>query len=70
MQNRSWKLEDAQKIAEEFPYTFYKPSSEVVSQLQVGNQAKLIFEFKSDDPEAPRAERMWVENTDVKDGVF
>ncbi len=70
MQNRSWKLENAQKIADDFPYTFYKPSSEVVSQLKAGNQAKLIFQFESDDPEAPRAERMWVEITDVKDGKF
>lgn len=70
MQNRSWKLENAQKIADEFPYTFYKPSHEVVSQLKTGNQAKLIFEFESDDPEAPRAERMWVEITEVKYGKF
>lgn len=70
MQNRSWKLEDAQKLADEFPYTFYKPSKEVVSQLKAENQAKLIFEFESDDPEAPRAERMWVEITEVKNGVF
>ena len=70
MQNRSWKLEDAQKIADEFPYTFHKPSKKVVSQLKAENQAKLIFEFESDDPEAPRAERMWVEIIDVKDGVF
>lgn len=70
MQNRSWNLEDAKMIAEEFPYTFYKSSSEVVSQLKAGNQAKLIFEFESDDPEAPRAERMWVEITAVKDGEF
>jgi hypothetical protein len=34
VQNRSWKLEDAQKIADEFPYTFHKPSKEVVSQLK------------------------------------
>lgn len=70
MQNRSWKLEDAQKLADEFPYTFHKPSKEVVSQLKEGNQAKLIFEFESDDPEAPKAERMWVEITEVKNGMF
>uniref|UniRef100_A6VVG1 DUF2314 domain-containing protein n=1 Tax=Marinomonas sp. (strain MWYL1) TaxID=400668 RepID=A6VVG1_MARMS len=70
MQKRSWKLEDAQKIADEFPYTFHKPSKEVVSQLKEGNQAKLIFEFESDYPDAPRAERMWVEITNVNDGVF
>jgi len=70
VQNRSWKLEDAQKIADEFSYTFHKPSKEVVSQLKAENQAKLIFEFESDDPEAPRAERMWVEITEVKNGIF
>lgn len=70
MQSRSWKLEDAQKLADEFPYTFHKPSKEVVSQLKAENQAKLIFEFESGDPEAPRAERMWVEITEVKNGVF
>lgn len=70
MHKKSWKLEDAQKIADEFPYTFYKPSARVVSQLQKGNQAKLIFEFESDDPEAPRAERMWVEISSVNDGIF
>ena len=70
MQNKKWSLEDAQKIADDFPYTFYKPSKEVVSLLQVGNQAKLIFEFESDDPENPRAERMWVEITEVKENEF
>ncbi len=56
-------MEDAQKIADEYPYTFYKPSKQVISQLQVGNQVKLIFEFQSDDPKAPRAERTWVKIT-------
>jgi len=68
--NQSWKLEDAQKIADEFPYTFHKPSNEVVSQLKEGNVVKLIFEFESGDPEAPGAERMWVEITEVKNGLF
>lgn len=70
MKNRNWTIDNAQKIADEFPYTFYKPSKEVVSQLKAGNQAKLIFEFESDDPEAPRAERMWVGITGVKNGTF
>jgi len=67
---KSWKLENAQAIADEYPYTFYKPSKEVVSKLQSGNQAKLIFEFDSQDPEAPRAERMWVEITNVTEHGF
>ncbi len=70
MKNKSWKLENAQKIAEAFPYTFYKPSRDVISQLKAGNQAKLIFEFESDDPDAPSAERMWVAITDVSNGRF
>lgn len=70
VKNRSWELENAQKIADDYPYTFYKPSKEVVSQLKAGNQAKLIFEFESKDPEAPRAERMWVEITEVTQNDF
>ena len=70
VQNQSWHLENAQKIAYEFPYTFYKPSNEVVSQLKPGNQAKLIFQFESDDPEAPSAERMWVEIIEVTNNGF
>jgi hypothetical protein len=56
----SWTLEDAQQLSERYPYTFYKPSSVVVGMLTPGDQVKLIFLFESDDPNAPRAERMWV----------
>ena len=70
LEGKSWRLEDAQKIADEFPYTFYKPSQELVSQLKKGNQAKLIFVFESTDPEAPRAERMWVDIEEVSGDVF
>lgn len=70
MKDKSWKLEDAQKLSEEFPYTFYKPSKEVIALLQQGNQAKLIFSFKSNDPEAPGAERMWVEIKSVHKDEF
>lgn len=67
----SWKLEDAQQIADDFPYTFYKPSKEVVSQLSEGDVVKLIFSFDSDDSEAPSAERMWVIVKNINhDGSF
>lgn len=68
--NQSWFLEDAQSLADEFPYTFYKPSNKVISKLKTGNQAKLIFQFESNDPDAPRAERMWVEIIEVTDNGF
>lgn len=70
MQAHSWKLEDAQILANDFPYTFYKPSSEVVSRLKEGDEVKLIFEFESNDPEEPQAERMWVEIKEIKNGKF
>jgi len=70
VRNQSWSLENAQEISDEFPYTFYKPSSLVVSQLRPGNQAKLIFTFEPSDPDSPRAERMWVEITDIFENGF
>lgn len=70
MSNRSWKLENAQIIADDFPYTFYKPSHDVVFKLEAGDLAKLIFKFESDDPKAPGAERMWVKITAVENGKF
>lgn len=56
----SWHLEDADPIAAENPYTFYKPSRQLISRVRPGEVVKLIFCFSSDDPQAPRAERMWV----------
>jgi len=65
MTSLSWHLDDAQELSSLYPYTFHKPSQKVVSLLKPGNQAKLIFRFESSDPEAPQAERMWVEITEV-----
>ena len=67
---KSWNLENAQKLADEFIYTFYKPSKEVISLLNVGDKAKLIIGFESDDSEDPSAERMWVEITERIDNKF
>lgn len=59
--DKSWNLDDAQKLAEKFPRTFSKPSKEVLEPLEKGHKAKLSFIFKSDDPEVPNAEQLWVE---------
>jgi len=67
---RSWRLSDAQKLAEEYPYTFHKPSSQAVGLLKPGDEVKLIFEFRSDDPDAPGAERMWVEIKEISGKTF
>lgn len=61
MIDKSWSLEDAQKLAEEFPKTFSKPSKEVIAPLEKGNKVKLAFKFKNDDPEIPGTEQLWVE---------
>ncbi len=67
----SWQLEDAEPIAAENPYTFYKPSRDLISRVRPGEVVKLIFRFTSDDPVAPGAERMWVLVDEVlPDGHF
>lgn len=58
--SRSWFLADADALAAEYKYTFYKPSPDIIDSIAPGETVKLIFEFTSDDPEAPSAERMWV----------
>lgn len=56
----SWSLVDADPIAADNPYTYYKPSRELIARVQPGEAVKLIFRFDSNDPGAPSAERMWV----------
>lgn len=59
--DKSWDLDDAQNLVEEFPHTFSKPSKEVLEPLEKGSKAKLNFIIKNDNPEAPNAEQLWVE---------
>lgn len=56
----SWYLENADLIAAEHKYTFFKSPRETIALVKPGEVVKLIFVFESDDPSAPRAERMWV----------
>ena len=67
---KSWRLTDAQIRADEHPYTFHKPSTQAVALLSPGDEVKLIFDFESDDPDAPGAERMWVEIKEIKGKKF
>jgi len=67
----SWQLEDADLIAAANPYTFYKPSRAVIARVRPGEVVKLIFRFQSEDPQAPGAERMWVQVDELlPDGGF
>jgi hypothetical protein len=61
----SWHLENADQIAAENKYTFYKPSRDIILRVMPGEVVKLIFRFDSDDPQAPAAERMWVRVDEV-----
>jgi len=56
----SWRLEDADAIAAAHKYTFFKSPPETIALVKPGDVVKLIFVFDSEDPDAPRAERMWV----------
>ncbi len=66
----SWKLTDAEKLAQENKYTFYKPSKEITKKLSVGNLVKLTFKFDSSNSEHPSAERMWVEIIEINGEKF
>jgi hypothetical protein len=67
----TWQLVDADPIAAENPYTFYKPSRDVIARVRPGETVKLIFRFESNDPKAPSAERMWVLVEEIcSDGTF
>ena len=70
MTTTSWHLDDVQVIANENPYTFYKPSVTAVQSLMPGDRAKLVFMLHSDDPDAPTGERMWVEIVRIEEGIF
>ena len=69
-QKPSWRLDDAAVIAADNPYTFYKPSTEAIALLRPGSLVKLIFLFASNDPQAPRAERMWVRIDRIENNRF
>ncbi|MDH2434685.1 DUF2185 domain-containing protein [Pokkaliibacter sp. MBI-7] len=70
MQNKTWHLVNAQAVADEFPYTFYKPSPEAITLLKAGNLAKLIFEETNSSTDKSYAERMWVKIENISNGLF
>ncbi len=57
----TWTLDNAVFLQQEFPYTFYRPSDEIINRLELGKATvKLIFRFDNNNLEEPAAERMWV----------
>lgn len=64
---KTWHLANADDLAAEYRYTFYKPPPSILQRVTAGEVVKLIFRFESEDPEAPSAERMWVLVDEVLD---
>ena len=46
------------------------PSQEEINQLKLGDQVRLIFVLDTVLENGCRAERMWVELTEIRDGKF
>ena len=70
VKDKSWNLEDAQNLAEEFPNTYGIPSKDAIALLEKGNKAKLIFKVKNVDSETPNTEQLWVEILLVQNDKF
>ncbi|WP_338472862.1 DUF2185 domain-containing protein [Niallia sp. XMNu-256] len=66
----SWYLDNVYDLNNESPYTFYIPSSEVLNKLKVGDSVKLIFVTEKAKEDGYRAERMWVQITNIKGKKF
>jgi hypothetical protein len=67
----TWSLRDSSITVRESKYTFFKSTASDIAQIQTGENVKLIFDFVSDDPAAPEAERMWVIVDEINtDGTF
>jgi hypothetical protein len=52
----NWQLANADQIAADNPYTFYKPGPAQIALIQPGETVKLILRIRSDNPQAPGAE--------------
>ena len=61
-----WLLGDAEEQHRARPRSFFIPSLEERESIAVGGLARFLFVVRDPVPEAPRAERMWVEVRDVE----
>lgn len=56
----TWQLADADHIAADNPYTFYKPNPALIAKIRQGETVKLIFRLSGGHPGAPGAELLEV----------
>jgi hypothetical protein len=66
----SYHLQDIPSAHKDNPRTFLKPTDEDISSLKIGDLVRLffVFDFVSDD--GCRAERMWVEISEINGDQF
>ena len=65
-----FSLENVQVEHQKNPRHFLIPSQEEINQLKLGDQVRLIFVLDTVLENGCRAERMWVELTEIRDGKF
>lgn len=65
MKKEIWFLEDIEALAKEYPYTYYKPSLDLIKTIKMGDLVKVTVAYE----EAVASERMWVEVTGVKEDL-
>ena len=65
-----FSLENVQAEHQKNPRHFLIPSQEEINQLKLGDQVRLIFVLDTVLENGCRAERMWVELTEIHDGKF
>ena len=65
-----FSLENVQAEHHKNPRHFLIPSQEEINQLKLGDQIRLIFVLDTVLENGCRAERMWVELTEIHDGKF
>ncbi|SHL60618.1 hypothetical protein SAMN05444266_104144 [Chitinophaga jiangningensis] len=66
----SYYLQDIRKEASLHPRHFLAPSPEEIASLQVGNMVRLFFVFNFQTADNCRAERMWVEISEINGETF
>lgn len=65
-----FSLENVHAEHQKNPRHFLIPSQEEINQLKLGDQVRLIFVLDTVLENGCRAERMWVELTEIRDGKF
>ncbi|MBV7533115.1 DUF2185 domain-containing protein [Chitinophaga sp. sic0106] len=66
----SYYLQDIRKEASLHPRHFLAPTPEEIASLRVGNMVRLFFVFNFKTEDNCRAERMWVEISEISGEAF